>query len=224
MTPLLFEELRNLIRDKRVLDIGDEGSPFLAELLAAEAKTWRAVGRYPPGLKGSLSENCTVTNAPFGSQNLHLEAEEIDVILFSCPTPELEQDAQCLEWTTSAQSILFLTDPDEDTLFGSPRFWSLLKEIPIEAEHRDASCHLVIYRKPAPIVEEKKVEEHHKRLPKRGERYKLAPNFRWPNKQHGEKAPTIEISSDWKHGAGPATLIRDGQMLHLHTGDLGSSL
>ncbi|MDD2707563.1 MAG: hypothetical protein PHV34_06090 [Verrucomicrobiae bacterium] len=218
--------LKNLTLEKRVLDIGDEDSPFVAEWLAASAKSWFVTGRYPPNPDIDLSRSCVVSNKPFDRQTLHLNQSLIDVILFSCPSPVLPHDAEALQWASPQHQIILITDAHNDRAYGSPGFWTLAEKLYSHDEYRDENCHIQLL---SPHKPEKKGEaaestspEH--KFPKRGERYRLGATCHWPGKQKGDRPPIVEIRENWRTNSGYVELLERGELIYVHLGDLGNRI
>jgi len=218
----LVDHLRDVTRGKRVLDVGDEESPFLAELLATEARAWMVVGRNAPCFSATFSPSLIVNNAKFDARTFHLRPTDFDLILFSNPSFRSTQDAACLQWTVPGQVIAFLSDSQDGTTAGSPEFWGLAAKLTLEKEWRSESGFLLIFRKLPPSASE--VEIPSRSLPKINERYRLAPTAQWPGKRHGEDAPVVIVLRDWTDQFGPVRLIKSEAVLHIRLYELGSQL
>jgi hypothetical protein len=230
--------IADFIRGKRVLDIGDEGSPFIADELAPQASAWHVTGRRPAGAGIPLPSHCTVTDALFDPQALQLEPSSIDVILFACPSPSLNQDEACLKWATDQHLLILLTNAQQKTVYGSPGFWEATKELIQEQEFREASFSCIVFRKTPSaatlaVAQDRPTTEaagppvaeaSHRRYPRKGERYRLAPSYHWPNKRPGDKPPVIVISSNWTKTSGHAEIVGGGGILSVRLGDLGTKL
>ncbi len=218
----LFQQL---VRAQRVLDVGDASSEFLAVDFARYARHWTMVGRTPPDLTLALPHNVLVVSNPFALWPGRPPPAQFDVVLFTFPPVNRPQDAECLKWTIPSHTILLFGPPTDDVPCGSPAFWEIAKTFHIVREERDAfSRFLVMRHQPEVVVQEEEEEEEENisfgHYPKKGERYRLAASFRYPEKKRGDRAPIVEITRDWKSGAGPARIYRTSVMLRLHRYDL----
>lgn len=227
--------IRDLVRGKRVLDIGDEDSPFLAEIFWGDALRWIVIGRDPPNLTMELPSNCILTNARFDRKIL-LDPSQIDVLLFCHSSLSFRQDMPYLEWATADHKLVFINSSKESPYNeAAVRQAAPSQNLILEKEFQDETVRLLVFRKSAISSEELpkemgleetvKVEEeatvsYKKHFPKAGERFLLAPSASWPGKRRGDKPPSVRIIEDWKKNSG-AAVLQTGQLLHLHKGDLG---
>ena len=227
LSPNQLKAFKEIIHGKRILDIGDRTSQFLAEEFARYTKSWTVIGRTQPHLVAELPSNVCVIPDPFNAWQNRPPPTDFDVVLFPSPSPSLTQDADCLEWTTPEQTIIFFGHPTDETIDGSPSFWKLLhqlklvKELVIQRDEKDLWSRFLVMHK---ALEETEKAVHHGSFPKRGERYRLANSCKWPGKKPGDKPPVVEIAKNWDRAAGPAKMIERGEVIHLHKADLGSPM
>jgi len=242
------EMLKNLVRDKGILDIGDRESPFLAKFFAPNTRSWTMVGRPPPAQFVSSSlPNLIVIDAPFSFETGIVQPSEVDLILFNFPSPHGSHDATALEWAKEDHMILFLGDPVEEKLYGSPSFWRLAGGFELQMDARDKISRLLgLRRKRPPRVSRarpissskrirvskirnskskmlRKTEETHA-FPSKGNRYHLSPTAYWPGKRSGDTPPVVEMICDWAHPFGPVKILQGGEVFHIQSGDLGGRL
>ena len=247
LSPEHSQRLMDLIRGKRVLDVGDEQSPFFAGTLAGHAARWTMVGRLPPLRLFSIPpRNVVVTNAKFTTELGFVKATEIDIILLAFPSPDDSQHVAAAEWATTAHLIVFAGNAPEEAACGSPDFWRLVEKATIEADAKDQVSRLLIFRKKPPGAEAagvasatRLVEELRKsriqapnplqptsepNLPRKGDRYHLSPSCNWPNKKSGERPPVVEIDKDWTQRMGPVKFVQTGEVFAIRLPDLGGQL
>lgn len=224
LSPKQLREFKKIIQGKRVLDVGDENSQFLAMEFARFAKTWTVVGRpAPPSATAQLPPSVTVVPDSFEKWTERPAPTEFDVIVLPFPSPAATGDAQCLEWAEEDQMMVVFADPQDDSVAGSPDFWKLAREQRVQRDDRDPWSRMMVFQKTA--AKSKKEEPAHKgSFPKKGKRYKLVPGFRWPGKLPGTPTPIVEISKNWEKNAGPAKIIGTGEVLRLHGYDLGAPM
>ncbi|MBI4025991.1 MAG: hypothetical protein HY360_13480 [Verrucomicrobia bacterium] len=232
--------LKGLVHGKRVLDIGDPGSPFLVNQFAAGAKKWTMVGRLPPLVCFSmLPRNVVATNAKFNPDDPPVQPSEVDLILFCFPSPTLPHDGFCLKWATLNHLIVFLGAPEGQRTYGSPAFWKMTEWIKMELDSSDEFGRVFVFKKELPrppasaikLVRPAQLPGGRRRpvkasvlLPKKGERYRLSPICAWPGKRRGMEPPIVEISGDWNIPSGPAKIIVTGEIFHAYLPDLGNRL
>lgn len=210
-----------MVRGKRVLDVGDEASSFLASEFARYARAWIVVGRSPPPAHPALPACVRIVPERFEAWAERPEPSEFDVILLACPSPSNPQDAACLQWCAPGPLVVFFGHAREDALCGSPGFWQEMRAFEVETDARDAWSRLVTMRRSSGGEEE---EVHRRKLPRKGDRYRLAPSCRWPGKRSGERPPMVEIVRDWEKGGGKAKIVTTGEVFHLRRFDLGPKM
>lgn len=231
LSPKQLDAFRELVRGKRVLDVGGATSPFLASEFARYAAEWVVVGRPPPELRAPLPPSVTVRSHPYDVAGpSQLTAEDFDVLLFPFPSLKGTQEAACLEDAGLDQVVVVFGLPDPDTSCGSLRFWQLAEGFERCRDDSDAWSRMLVMRRPRPKVDEEGDEPgpmdgvEGRKYPKKGERYRLVPSFRWPGKKPGGRPPIVEITRDWTKAAGPAKVIGLGEVWRLRKPDLGQSL
>ncbi len=168
--------LLDLVRDKRVLDVGDADSPFLAKRFALRAQSWIVVGRPPPPMQAALlPKNVAVVIEQFSPETPPVQPSEVDVILFPFPSPTLAHDAACLKWATPDHLIVFLGAPGNEASHGSPAFWEIARTLETKNDLVDEQGRFLIMQKkgaslsrtsvkipapgPVPLTVEKKAEK-----------------------------------------------------------------
>lgn len=221
LSPQQLKIFKEIIRDKRILDVGDKTSQFLAEEFARYVKAWTVVGRKPPAFLKDFPPHVTIVEETFDLCSNRLSPSDFDVIVFPFSSPASKQDVCCLEWALAEHVILFFCHPKDDTVSGSPSFWKLIRTLTIEHEEKDFWSRLLVIQKKSSLS---KTQTSSRALPKGGERYRLVRTFKWPGKKPGEKPPTVEITKNWEKGSGPAKMIATGEVIHLHTYDLASPM
>lgn len=210
--------LKKIIQGKRVLDVGDKNSPFLATKLARYAKTWTVVGRPPPSLMiKPLPDHVMIVTEPFETWTNCPPPSEFDVILLPFPSPSMSYDAQCLKWMAAEQVVIFFGHPQDDDAYGSPSFWQLARNLVVQQEEKALGSRMIVFRKSDPYI-----FKHP--YPQKGDRYRLVPSFRWPGKQRSQRPPIVEMIKDWGRNSGPAKIIGSEDVLWLHTYDLGAQI
>jgi hypothetical protein len=221
LSPAQQALIKELILGKWVLDLGEKDSPFIADLFAFDAKAWSVFGRFPPSLSVILPKHCVITNAPFEPKT---PAAEIDVILFTVPGISSHYE-EALDWATSDQVMVVLMKVSEATC-GTASFWEKVQKfVPQQDLKEEKGLRVLVIRKAgAPPVEEEEKEEYHRKFPRQGDRYHLAPLAHWPGKKPGDRPPKVKIAEDWTKASGAVIIIGTGQMVHIHLGDLGSAL
>lgn len=228
LSPKQLEAFRELIRGKRVLDVGDAMSPFLASEFARYSERWVTVGRPPPELRAPLPTSVTVNTHPYDAATAsHLRALNFDVLLFPFPSLKGTQEAACLGDAGLEQTVVVFGLPDPDTSCGSLRFWKIAEGFERVRDDSDAFSRMLVMRLPQPGSEDEEgdeLEEEGKKYPQKGERYRLVPSFRWPGKKPGERPPVVEIARNWTKAAGPAKVIGLGEVWRIRKADLGQSL
>lgn len=231
LSPKQLEAFRELVRAKRVLDVGDATSPFLASEFARYAKDWVVIGRPPPQLRAPLPGNVIVRTHPYDATGLsQLDAEDFDVILLPFPSLKGTQEAACLEDVGLEQVVVIFGLPDPDTSCGSLRFWQLAEAFERTRDDSDAWSRMLVIRRPRPegVAEEGELGPmdgvEGRKYPKKGDRYRLVPSFRWPGKKPGERPPVVEITRNWTKAAGPAKVIGLGEVWRLRKADLGQEM
>ncbi|MCC7518203.1 MAG: hypothetical protein IT578_03350 [Verrucomicrobiae bacterium] len=230
ISPKQLEVFRELLRGKRVLDLGNEASPFLAAEFARYAARWVVAGRAPPRLHAPLPSSVSVNTHPYDAvTRTQLNAEDFDILLFPFPPLKGTQEAACLEDAGLNQVVVVFGLPDPDTSCGSLRFWQLAEAFERVRDDSDAFSRMLMMRRPRP---EDDAEEVHspmdgvegRKYPRKGDRYRLAPSFRWPGKKPGERPPIVEITRDWTRAAGPAKAVGLGEVWRIRKSDLGQTL
>ena len=232
LSPKQLETFRELIRGKRVLDVGDASSPFLASEFARYAEQWVVVGRPPPELRAPLPGCVIVLTHPYDAAGpSHLGAEDFDILLFPFPALKGTQEAACLKDAGLDQVVVVFGLPDPDTSYGSLRFWKLAEVFERCHDDSDAWSRMLVMRRPPPKNDDEEGDEpdpmdgvEGRKYPKKGERYRLVPSFRWPGKKSGGRPPIVEITRDWTRGAGPAKAIGLGEVWQIRRCDLGPSI
>lgn len=240
------EMLRRMVEDKRVLDVGDKDSPFLARTFAPLARSWTMVGR-PPPLDISLAANFRGIANPFSPVFAAIQAESVDLVLLSFPSPSLTQDANAVQWATRDHLIIFLGNSQEENQHGSPAFWQLTGSLDLQMDAHDKVSRLMVWRKKAPprvsrirpaspskirrvskirLIERRIIRKPVKprNLPRKGDRYRLTPSAYWPNKKAGIRAPAVEMVCDWSHPFGAVRVIQTGEVFHIRLADLGGRI
>lgn len=224
LSPQQLKSFKEIIRNKRVLDVGNEQSPFLAAEFARYARSWTMVGRTPTLPMGeSLPTNIVVVAQSFDTWLERPLPSDFDVILLSFPSPSSNQDSKCIEWSTTEHMIVFFGHPTDDSISGSPEFWKLISTLDIQRDERDIWSRMILIRKSTPAKTDK---PHLQRdpYPKKGDRYRLVASFRWPDKKPGERPPIVEVVKNWEKNSGPAKIIGSGEILRLRKHDLGAPM
>lgn len=228
ISPKQLEAFRELVRGKRVLDVGNAATPFLGAEFARYAERWVAVGRPPPELRAPLPPSVTVNTHPYDEVGpSRLDAEDFDVVLFAFPPMKGAQEEACLGDAGLEQTVVVFGLPDPDTSCGSIRFWQLAEAFERVRDDSDAFSRMLVLRRPRPDKEggeEGEEELGGRKYPKKGDRYRLVPSFRWPDKRPGERPPVVEITRDWTKASGPAKVIGLGEVWRIRKADLGPSL
>ncbi|NUN92148.1 MAG: hypothetical protein HUU04_00020 [Verrucomicrobiae bacterium] len=229
ISPRQLEVFREMLRGKRVLDVGVAGSPFLAAEFARYAARWTVVGRPPPQLHAPLPSSVTVWTHPYDAAgSARIRPDDFDLVLFAFPPLRGTQEAACLEDVGQDQSVVVFGLPDPDASCGSLRFWQLAEAFERCRDDSDAFSRMLVMRRPRVEEDEDKLGPmdgvEGRRYPQKGERYRLVPSFRWPGKRPGERPPIVEITRDWTRGMGPAKAIGLGEVWRLRRSDLGQPL
>lgn len=232
ISPQQLKFFKETIQGRRVLDVGNANSQFLAEEFARYAAAWVVVGRAPPpSLSDSLKDRLRVIPEAFGAWTDRPPPSDFDVIVLPSPSPSSTQGLECLQWAGPQNVIVFFGDPKEDDACGSPEFWQYARRLRTQRDERDLWSRMLVLEKPEELSGESTAEsaeagasESHGHFPKKGERYRLAPNARWPGKEPGEHPPVVEITRHWERKSGPAKIVSKGDVIHVRKADLGAKM
>ncbi len=224
ISPKQLKALRDLIRGRRVLDVGHARSQFLGAEFSRYTQSWIVVGRpLPPEHAAEPPPNLGVVIETFDTWAECPPPTEFDVILFCFPATDHPQDAACVQWAAHPHVIIIFGHPTDDTLCGSEPFWELVKNLKPHSDERDQWSRMLVVHKPGEEDDEEE-EEHHGHYPKKGERYKLANSFKWPGKKSGDKAPVVEIMKDWTKGSGNVKIVGKADFVHVRKTDLAAKM
>jgi hypothetical protein len=236
LSPAQLSILKEAVRGRRVLDVGDERSQFLASEFAPYAKAWTIIGRSAPEDFTAQHPQIKVMPEKFDECNPRPDPTEVDMVLLPFPSPSLNYDLECLQWTLPYHVVLIFCHPKDEAESGSPGFWKFMKSMTIQEDQRDMWSRLIVMQKPPSLTEppppseeseedeEEAKEESHGHFPKKGHRYRLAAGFRWPDKKPGERPPIVEITSHWTKGSGPVKILGTGAVLRVRKSDLGAAM
>lgn len=228
LSPAQLKSLRDMIRRRRVLDVGHPGSQFIGAEFSRYSASWTVVGRNIPAAHAATPpHNLAVVPQTFDTWTERPPPTEFDVVILPFPSNDHPQDAACLEWSTHPQVIVFFGHPSDNALCGSPGFWDLAGKLKPDSDARDLWSRMMVMHKPSPEEEKEEEDEHeggHGHHPKKGERYKLASSFKWPDKKPGDKAPIVEIMKDWTKGSGTAKIVGKGDVIHVRKTELAAKM
>jgi hypothetical protein len=219
--------LQELARGRSILDIGDEGSPFLAQLFASISQKWTVVGRGLTYFIPDLSSHLVINNHKFTEWGHPPPPSGFDVILFVFSEIDDVEVEACLNWATPDQLIVFLcfidgvVELDEDVF--AHRYLSLT----LLGCTEGLESRLLIFQKNEEVQKEfleQQVDPFHRQFPRKGDRYHLTPHARWPGKKSGDRPPVVEIVRNWERGSGPVKIVSTEIVWYIRGADLGSAM